>query len=228
MLVPAKAAEGVILLHGLARTSASMVKMEKALTAEGYIVLNCDYSSRTQPVEQLSLVISNALAHQRLRECAKVHFVTHSMGGILVRHYFAANQDNRLGRVVMLGPPNKGSEVVDRLRKRWLFRTINGPAGQQLGTEKDSLPRKLGPVSFELGVIAGNRSINWINSSMIRGHDDGKVSVENTKIDGMKEHLVLNVTHPFMMKDPAVIDAVISFLRSGSFTSDPARKARLQ
>lgn len=217
--ISAKAAEGVILLHGLARTSASMANMERALVAEGYVVLNCDYLSRTQPIQQLSLTVSNSLAHPRLRQCSKVHFVTHSLGGILVRHYFAANKDDRLGRVVMLGPPNHGSEVVDRLRRWWLFRKVNGPAGQQLGTGKDSVPRNLGPVSFELGVIAGKRSINWINSSMIDGPDDGKVSVENTKVEGMKEHLVLNVTHPFMMKNRRVITAVISFLKSGSFNN---------
>ncbi|HWW00823.1 MAG TPA: alpha/beta fold hydrolase [Candidatus Acidoferrum sp.] len=218
MLGSVKGAEGVVLLHGLGRTSASMAKMERALASEGYVVLNCEYPSRTQPIEQLSLaVVGEALADERLRGCSKVHFVTHSMGGILVRYYFANRKDVRLGRVVMLGPPNKGSEVVDRLRGWWAFRKVNGPAAQGLGTDKDSVPNRLGPVSFELGVIAGDRSINWINSSMIPGRDDGKVSVENTKVEGMKEHLVVHATHPFMMKNRRVITSVIAFLKSGRF-----------
>jgi len=210
------------MFHALARTPASMAKMERALEAEGYVVLNCGYPSRTQPIEQLSLAaVAEALADERLRGCTKIHFVTHSMGGILVRYYFANKTDARLGRVVMLGPPNKGSELVDVMKTWWLFREINGPAGQELGTDKDSLPNQLGPVSFELGVIAGDRSVNWINSCMIPGTDDGKVSVENTKVEGMKEHLVVHATHPFMMNNRRVITAVIAFLKSGSFGEAP-------
>src|SRR5580765_8495772 len=156
-----KGAEGVVLIHGMSRSSASMIKLERALASEGYVVLNCDYSTRTQPIEKLSLaVIGGALADERLLGCCKVHFVTHSMGGILVRYYFANRKDERLGRVVMLCPPNKGSEVVDHFRGWLAFRKVIGPAGQQLGTDKDSVPNQLGPVSFELGVIAGDRSIN--------------------------------------------------------------------
>lgn len=218
MLSSVKGAEGVVLLHGLWRTSASMAKMESALASEGYIVLNCDYPSRKQPIEQLSVaVVGGALADERLRGCSKVHFVTHSMGGILVRYYFASRKDERLGRVVMLGPPNKGSEVVDRLRGWWVFRKANGPAGLQLGTGKHSLPNRLGPVPFALGVIAGDCSINWINSCMIKGRDDGKVSVESTKVEGMQDHLIVHTTHPFMMKNRRVITSVIAFLEFGQF-----------
>ena len=218
MLGSVKGAEGVVLLHGLWRSSASMAKMGDALASEGYVVLNCDYPSRTQPIEELSLAaVGGALADERLRGCSKVHFVTHSMGGILVRYYFANRKDKRLGRVVMVGPPNKGSEVVDHLRGWWVFRKVNGPAGQELGTDKDSVPNRLGPVSVELGVIAGDRSINWINSGMIEGRDDGKVSVESTKVEGMKDHLVVHATHAFMMKNRHVITAVIAFLKFGQF-----------
>lgn len=213
-----KGAEGVVLIHGMSRSSASMTKLESALAAEGYVVLNCDYSTHTQPIEKLSLaVVGGALADERLRGCSKVHFVTHSMGGILVRYYFANRKDERLGRVVMLGPPNKGSEVVDHLRGWWAFRKVIGPAGQQLGTDKDSVPNRLGPVSFELGVIAGDRSMNWMNSCMIKGRDDGKVSVESTKVAGMRDHLVVHTTHPFIMKNRRVIASVIEFLKSGQF-----------
>ncbi len=170
------AAEGVILLHGLCRTGACMKKMESKLTDAGFIVLNVDYPSRTAHIETLSeAAIGGALQDARLEKCTRVHFVTHSFGGILVRSYFKRHEYHRLGRVVMLGPPNQGSEVVDILRSWWFFKKLNGPAGNELGTDNESVPNTLGPVNFELGVIAGDRSINWINSMMIEGPDDGKV-----------------------------------------------------
>jgi hypothetical protein len=195
-----------------------MQKMEHALVKEGYVVLNVDYPSRTAGVEALSEnVIGAALQSPRLADTSKIHFVTHSLGGILVRCYFARHYEPRLGRVVMLGPPNRGSEVVNGLKDWFVFRKINGPAGSELGTDSRSLPRKLGPVNFELGIVAGDRSINWINSMMIPGPDDGKVSIESTKVEGMKEHVVVHRTHPFIMKARESIELTIRFLRSGSF-----------
>ena len=214
------AKEAVILLHGLARTDKSMTKMAAALEADGFTVLNVDYPSREATVEALATeVIDAALAEPKLKDAARIHFVTHSMGGILVRQYLKTKHPANLGRVVMLGPPNQGSEVVDKIGDWRLFKTINGPAGQQLGTGPDSVPNQLGPVDFELGVIAGDRSINWINSLMIPGPDDGKVSVERTKVAGMKAHLVLHVTHPYLMKNATAIRETIHFLRHGRFTS---------
>jgi len=214
----AQPSEGVILLHGLARTSASMEKMERALTDAGYQVANIDYPSRTASIDQLAAaVIGDALQRDTFRDCAKIHFVTHSLGGILVRSYFAKHTDPRLGRVVMLGPPNQGSEVVDKLKSWKLFQKLNGPAGAELGTDDDSIPNQLGPVDFELGVIAGDHSINWINSLMIPGSDDGKVSVERTKIAGMTDHFVIHATHPYLMKNQAAIRQTLAFLQTGEF-----------
>jgi hypothetical protein len=124
----------------------------------------------------------------------------------------------------MLAPPNRGSEVVDKIGDWKAFRKLNGPAGSEMGTGSGSTPNALGPVSFELGVIAGDRSINWINSSMIPGPDDGKVSIENTKVEGMKAHLVVHATHPYLMKNRKAIQATLVFLKSGTFTAPPAEK----
>lgn len=213
-----RAAEGVILLHGLYRTGASMGKMASALEAEGYVVENVDYPSRTASTAVLAdEVIAKALADAKLSGCDKIHFVTHSMGGILVRSFFSRHADCRLGRVVMLGPPNQGSEVVDRLGKWKVFKLINGPAGDELGTTFDSTVNRLGPVKFPLGVIAGDRSINWINSLMIPGKDDGKVSIERTRVEGMTEQVVVHTAHPFMMKNKTVIALTVRFLKTGTF-----------
>jgi triacylglycerol lipase len=208
--------EGVILLHGLCRTNASMAKMASALTNAGFVVENTNYPSRTESIANLShSAITPAL--KTLQSCAKIHFVTHSMGGILVRSYFSRYKNDNLGRVVMLGPPNQGTELVDRLGKLWLFQRINGPAGRELSTNPDSTPNQLGPVGFELGIIAGDRSINWINSLIIPGKDDGKVSIDRTKVSGMKEHLIIHATHPYLMKNKIAIRSTLRFLQTGAF-----------
>ncbi|HOC70878.1 MAG TPA: alpha/beta hydrolase [Candidatus Hydrogenedentes bacterium] len=196
-----------------------MNKMEEKLSQAGFIVENVAYPSRTASIETLAdEALGQALERSNLKDCPKIHFVTHSMGGILVRSYYARHEYGRLGRVVMLGPPNRGSEVVDRLKSWTLFQKMNGPAGGEMGTDADSTPNTLGPVNFECGIIAGDRSINWINSlAMIDGKDDGKVSVENTKVDGMKEHLVVHTTHTFMMRNNKVIEATLRFLQNGTF-----------
>jgi triacylglycerol lipase len=215
--------EHVILLHGLCRSSSSMHKMQRALTAAGYQVWNIDYPSRTNTVAGLSeTVLAPAIRDCETAGATRIHFVGHSLGGILVRDYLVRHAVTNAGRVVMLGPPNQGSEIVDKLGSWWLFKKINGPAGCELGTAPDSAPNRIGPPSVSIGVIAGNRSINWINSFLIPGPDDGKVSVARTRLSGMADHLVLPTTHPFIMKNRSVIKQTIHFLRGGKFAREPA------
>lgn len=212
------AQEEVILLHGLCRTSRSMMKMERALTKAGCKVRNVDYPSRTATVQKLADdAIGKAVSDCQKDGATKIDFVTHSLGGILVRSYLARNTIPNLGRVVMLAPPNQGSEVVDKLGWLFLFKWLNGPAGSELGTDKNSVPNKLGPANFPVGIIAGDRSINWINSLLIPGSDDGKVSVEKTKLAGMSDFIVIHATHPFIMKNREAIRQTIQFLRTGHF-----------
>jgi len=212
------AQEEVILLHGLCRTGRSMVKMERALTEVGYKVRNVDYPSRTATIQKLADdAIGKAVGDCQRDGATKVDFVTHSLGGILVRSYLARHSILSLGRVVMLAPPSQGSEVVDKLGWLFLFKWINGPAGNELGTDKNSTPNKLGPVDFSVGIIAGDRSINWINSLLIPGRDDGKVSIERTKLAGMSDHVVIHATHPFIMRNREAIRQTIQFLRTGKF-----------
>ena len=212
------ARDEVILLHGLCRTSRSMTTMERALTAAGYKVRNVDYPSRTASISRLADdAIGKAVGDCRQDGATKIDFVTHSLGGILIRSYLARHKIQSLGRVVMLAPPNQGSEIVDKLGNWWLFRKINGPAGSELGTGENSTPNKLGPANFPVGVIAGDRSINWINSLLIPGRDDGKVSVERTMLAGMTGHIVIHATHPFIMRKCEAIRQTVRFLQTGSF-----------
>lgn len=215
----AGAAECVVLLHGLMRTSASMEPMSRALRDQGFEVVNIDYPSREHSIEKLApLAIGAGLEGCRsIDDIKRVHFVTHSLGGILLRQYLANNEIPELGRVVMLGPPNQGSIAVDKLVGVPGFDWLNGPAGRQLGKGDGSVPLSLGPAEFELGIIAGDRSIDPLTSAVLENPDDGRVSVDDTKLAGMDDFVVVRHSHAFMMRMRLPIDLTIDFLRSGKF-----------
>lgn len=214
----AGAQDTVILLHGLARSAKPMQQLAEAARGEGHAVVNLDYPSTTATVESLADTrLKPALDKAVADGATHIHFITHSMGGILVRQYLATHTLPQLGRVVMLGPPNRGSELVDRLGGFLPFDWIHGPAGRQLGSWADSLPNRLGAVNYPVGVIAGTRSYNPFYSALIEGPDDGKVSVERAKLEGMSDFLVLPVNHTFMMGDAEVIRQSLFFLREGRF-----------
>lgn len=193
-----------------------MEALETRLGSSGFTVANVDYPSREKPIEELApLAIEEGL--QRCADQQNIHFVTHSMGGILVRYYLQHNTIEQLGHVVMIAPPNQGSEVVDALAGTLGFELFNGPAGLQLGTDADSVPSRLGPVDFSLGIIAGSRTFNPLLSQLLPNPDDGKVSVQSTRVEGMGDFLLVDASHTFIMNDETVIRETIRFLRTGSF-----------
>jgi alpha-beta hydrolase superfamily lysophospholipase len=214
--------EAVVLLHGLGRTSWSMSRLARELEADGCQVVNLSYPSRSQSLE--------ALAHDwlpaRLRaagvaDAPAVHFVTHSMGGIVVRLWLRDQPPPaNLGRIVMLAPPNAGSEVSDHLDAFPPFRWFTGANGRRLGTRPDALPRTLGawPTRAPLGVIAGDRSLNPFFSAWLPGANDGKVTVAATHLAGETDHVVVHHSHTWLGWSRDTIEQVKTFLRTARFT----------
>jgi triacylglycerol lipase len=194
-----------------------MWKLARMLADNAYQVVNIRYPSRKFAVDGLVQHLYEKIATYCNDPSRKVHFVTHSLGGILVRAYVKTYPPVNLGRVVMLAPPNRGSELVDIFREHWWFRKFFGPIRHQLGTDSNSVPNTLGPVNFELGVITGNRSINLIGSSLIPAPNDGTVSVERTQVEGMRAFLVVPYGHTFIMMRRVVAAQTVQFLRTGHF-----------
>ncbi|MDX1507698.1 MAG: alpha/beta hydrolase [Woeseiaceae bacterium] len=220
---PAAASECVVLLHGLIRSSSSMERMAESLVEEGYLTANIEYPSRDYTIEELApMAVGDGLEACRAEQDVEtIHFVTHSLGGILVRQYLSEHDIPELGRVVMLGPPNQGSAAVDQLGDVPGFDWLNGPAGKQLGQGENSVPLKLGPATFELGIIAGNRTIDPLTSAVLEDPDDGRVSVVDTMLDGMADFVVVEHSHAFMMRMTRPIELTIRFLKHGNFGSQP-------
>ena len=216
----AQAGECVVLLHGLMRGATSMNKMQRGLDEAGFITANIEYPSRDHTIEELAdIAVPDGLAACREHDgIDRIHFVTHSLGGILLRQFLSTNDIPELGRVVMLGPPNQGSLAADEMVDVPGFDWINGPAGRQLGKGEESVPLGLGPADFELGVIAGNRTIDPITSAVLPNPDDGRVSVEDTKLEGMTDFVVVDHSHAFMMRMQRPIDLTIAFLNDGKFS----------
>ena len=195
-----------------------MQPLAEALHEVGFSTANVDYPSQAGSVEVLApMAVNTGLAECRQAGARRIHFVTHSIGGILLRYAHESSPIPDLGRVVMLAPPNHGSEVIDVTRDWPTTEIFAGEAGLQLGTDSDSIPTMLGPVDFELGVIAGTGSINFFMSAMLPGPNDGKVSVASTRIDGMDDFLVVENSHHYITESETVIRNTIYFLQNGVF-----------
>jgi len=216
---PPDGAEPVIVVHGLGRTEASMSVLEYRLEAAGYWVISFDYPSTSEPIETLVEALGDEVAQCCADSPETVHFVTHSMGGILVRSYLAEHSPQHRGRVVMLSPPSQGSELIDVFADSPLLQFFVGPAGASLGTDSLAIARRLGPADFSLGIITGDRSFNPLTSWLIPGDDDGKVSVERARLDGAADFLVVPASHTFIMNREDVGDETLHFLEHGRFSN---------
>lgn len=206
----------VLILHGILRSSRHMRPLAAHLQQQGYRVVSMDYPSTRQPIDALAEGLQpqiRALAESSER----IHYIGYSMGGLLVRVLLHQYRPANLGRVVQLASPNHGSEVADFLRKVWLFRILFGPAGQQLGALPEYRAQLPQEVNYELGIIAGNRSIDPISSALIGSENDGKVSIASTRLAGMKDHIVVPASHTFFPGNREVQRQTAYFLAHGMF-----------
>ena len=219
----------VVLLHGIARTKGSMEGMGEALSQKGYVVINIDYESRKKKIEKLIVDVRKEIVKYNIPETKKINFIGHSMGGLVIRAYINKYKPKNIGKVVMLGTPNQGSEVADFLVDNYFYKTFYGKAGQELVTDQSDFKKIFGTVDYELGVIAGNCTIDPVSSFIIPGDDDGKVAIAKTKIKGMKDHITLCATHSFMPSNKQVKQQTKYFLEHGKFqhkTKDKTKDAK--
>lgn len=208
----------VVLLHGLGRTRWSMWWVGRRLRRHGFDVVNVGYPALRLPVQELAdRYLPPALEACDTKGGRTVHFVTHSLGAIVLRQYLQNHPSPAGSRAVMLAPPNRGSEIADELRDLAPYRRLMGPAGQQLGTDGSSLPGRLRPVDIEVGVIAGRRNVTPILGRYLPGESDGKVTVRSARLAEMEDFLVVEAGHTFIMYHPTVLRAVVRFLEAGSF-----------
>jgi pimeloyl-ACP methyl ester carboxylesterase len=214
------ASAGVVLLHGIANRSWSLRKMDRALRTSGFATLNLSYASRKKPLDELADDIHLEISDFLSCYDGPLHFVGHSMGGLLTRVYLAKYRPLRLARVVMLGTPNGGSEMADFLKDLAAYRAFFGPAGLQLTTQQDDLLTSLPPPDYPLGIVAGSRAIDPISSTFILPRpNDGMVSVHSTRLVGMTDHIIIPATHPGLIRRREAIEQTITFLREGRFIS---------
>ncbi len=230
LVTSTESADCVVLLHGLNRSYRAMTKMAIGLQEAGFTTANVDYPSQAASVEELApMAVNEGLEKCREANAVRIHFVTHSIGGILLRYAHNESPIPELGRVVMLAPPNQGSEIVDVTRNWPTFKLFSGDAGAQLGTDENSIPSKLGPVDFDLGVVAGTGTINPFFSAILPLPNDGKVSVESTKVAGMNDFLIVGNSHHYIVSSDIVIENTKAFLQAGKFldSTDPESTAQL-
>jgi pimeloyl-ACP methyl ester carboxylesterase len=215
----------VILLHGILRSTFDMWPLSVYLQKYGYRTLNILYPARKYDLKTLAAYVQEKItACPDAADAPHINFVTHSMGGLVTRYLIANNRPEKLGRVVMLSPPNTGSEMADALMQnnalRPFYKTIFGPAGQQLLTSfvhsKESQY-----INYPLGIIAGSRSINPLAGALLKGRTDsihdGIVPVARTALNGMQGHITLPVSHGLMMFNPEVMRQTLTFLNAGKF-----------
>ncbi|NQV22213.1 MAG: alpha/beta fold hydrolase [Rhodospirillales bacterium] len=206
----------VLLVHGIARSAGTFRHMESALLRAGYAATAITYPSTRGSIADHAAALELIL--DRLEGAETVSFVTHSMGALVVRHLMARNgrwqRRIQIGRAVMIAPPNQGSEIADRLKGNGLYRGLYGRAGQDLTPEQaDTIP----PYTHDFGIIAGGTGNQRGLNPLLDGDNDGIVSLDETRLDGAADFLMVPGTHTFLAGRSETITATLSFLRHGKF-----------
>ncbi len=212
--------EPVLLLHGLGRTWRSMRWLARRIEQAGFRTVNVDYPSTCHAIGTLAEAFVRPAVEKVQTEGEPFHVVTHSLGGILIRAYAERYGLPDGSRVVMLAPPNAGNELADVFHDRWPANRVCGPALTELQTSPDGIAADLGPVDFELGVIAGDRNMYPGLGRLLGGANDGRVSVKSAYVEGLADFVVVRAGHAFIARHRAVADQTVHFLREGRFKGD--------
>ena len=207
----------VILLHGIMKSSKKMKGLAEFLRKNQFDVCNISYPSTKFPLEELVDIIHDEISQASALSYNNISFVGFSMGGLLTRAYLNKYKPDNLGNVVFIGTPNNGSEVADFFKNYKLYKMLCGPAGQQLVTDQEEFKKILGMPDYDFGVVAGNFTVNLLLSRIINKPNDGKVSVESTKLQGMSDHIVLRTSHPFMIRNKKIWQYALNFLNHTKF-----------
>jgi len=216
--------ETVVLLHGVALGGWAMRPLARMLGSAGYRTINLDYPSRQMPIEQIAREFLPArLQAAGVERAPRLHFATHSMGGLIIRIFLRDQRPANLGRVVMLGPPNHGSAAADRVRDLRIIHWIIGRNLPELSAV-DGIARRLPPSDFELGIIAGDSRINPLFDAALEGVHDGVVTLESAKLDGMRDFIVMPHSHTVMLWRRSVQEQVKHFLQAGAFDHSTAMR----
>jgi len=222
--LPPMQGRAVVVLHGLIRSRESMARLCDYLERKGgFTVINVTYPSTRRGIGQHAAALGRII--ENLDGITEIHFVGHSMGNIVIRHYLGDQLDRSTGRLrerrckrmVMLAPPNQGSHLAAALSENGAFSAINGTPGRQLGAEWNAIKDKLAIPPFEFGIIAGGRGDGKGYNPILPGDDDGTVRVATTHLKGEKDFVVLPVLHSFMMNDRQVMEYTLRFLQEGRF-----------
>lgn len=217
----------LVLLHGLARGPWSMALLGHRLTRAGFTVHNLSYPRRPRSLDQAVAAVARQVDALELPDSEPLGWVTYSLGSLVARAWLATERSGSGDRLVMMAPPNGGSELVDRIGERPWFRLLFGALAAELGTGPEGLPRRLAVPEVEFAVIAGSRWINPLGGWLLDAEHDGTVTVANTRLAGMSDHLVVPHTHTFMMNSPRVAAEVAHYLRHGRFRPAPRPGASL-
>lgn len=220
--LPAMSGHAVIMLHGIVRSSKSMSRMQTSLGEAGFIPVPFDYPSTQANLDQCSKFLDEVI--KSLDGVKEISFVTHSMGGLVVRNWLKDHEDKRVRRLVMIGTPNKGAEMADKLRDWKLYKLILGPAGQQLISGDGSDASKLPIPKFEFAVIAGARGTAEGYNPLIAGDDDGTVAVKSAFLEGAADSELFPVLHSFLPVNPDVVKSTERFLKTGSLRESGKRE----
>jgi pimeloyl-ACP methyl ester carboxylesterase len=214
--------EGVVLLHGIMKSSKSLSRLAAHLASQGFAVLNLDYPSTRMSLAELRETVHEQIAAFASR-VARLHFVGFSMGGLVIRAYLKAHRPQNLGRVVMIGTPNNGSEMADLLKDNKLFVSLLGPAGQQLVTNQSSFRHLFEDEGYELGVIAGRNVANPIAAVIFKAPNDGKVSVASAILPECSDHIIIRSNHALIALSRRTHTETCAFLRTGRFSGGSER-----